>query len=84
MATGLPVLTNVAGETTRIITESKAGIAIPEGDATALTEQIIRLQQNATELKSMSAAGTIHAYQSASWAGPTEQFEQALIKAVGG
>jgi colanic acid biosynthesis glycosyl transferase WcaI len=84
MATGLPVLTNVAGETTRIITESKAGIAIPEGDATALTEQIIRLQQNATELKSMSAAGTIHAYQSASWAGRTEQFEQALIKAVGG
>ena len=82
MATGLPVLTNVAGETTRIITESKAGIAIPAGDASALTSQIIELQRDSSQLESMSTAGTAYARDTASWASRAEQFEQALLKAI--
>jgi colanic acid biosynthesis glycosyl transferase WcaI len=80
MATGLPVLTNVAGETTGIITESKSGIAIPDGNARALTEEIIKLQSNPDSLRTKSAAGAQHAQETASWAGRAEQFEQALVK----
>jgi glycosyltransferase involved in cell wall biosynthesis len=82
MATGLPVLTNVAGETTRIINESKAGIALPEGSASALASQIIDLKSDPSQLESMSMAGTKYARDTSSWAVRAEEFEQVLLKAV--
>ncbi len=82
MATGLPVLTNVAGETTQIITESNAGFAVPSGNAEALTEQIINLQNNPAQLVTMGESGTRHAHETASWVGRAEQFEIALSKAI--
>jgi len=82
MATGLPLLTNVAGEITRIITESKTGIAIPNGNAAALVEHIIKFEADPNQLNTMSAAGITHAHQTVSWSGRAEQFEQALNKAI--
>jgi|APSaa5957512535_1039671.scaffolds.fasta_scaffold72817_2 glycosyltransferase involved in cell wall biosynthesis len=61
MAVGLPVLTNVAGETTRIISESNFGIAIPEDNPHSLSQQIIKLQANPNRLNSMSVADTEYA-----------------------
>jgi glycosyltransferase involved in cell wall biosynthesis len=84
MAAGLPVLTNIAGETEDIITESGAGIAVPDGDSTALAEQIARLRKSPEELKSMSAFGKRYARESASWESRVEQYEEALQKAVRG
>jgi colanic acid biosynthesis glycosyl transferase WcaI len=78
MATGLPVLTNVAGETTQIISQSKAGVAIPEGNAEALSDQLIQMNENPSKLESMSAAGRHHVDESAKWEQRAQQFEQAL------
>ena len=82
MATGLPVLTNVAGETENIITESGAGIAVPNGDDIALAKQIAKLRENPDALKSMSVAGINYARESASWVTRAEQYEEVLEKTV--
>jgi colanic acid biosynthesis glycosyl transferase WcaI len=82
MATGLPVLTNVAGETENIIAESGAGIAVPNGDDIALAKQIAKLRENPDALKSMSVAGIKYSRESASWVTRAEQYEEVLEKTV--
>ncbi|WP_443659359.1 glycosyltransferase family 4 protein [Clostridium algidicarnis] len=55
MACGIPIIASANGETYKIITESKAGVCAPAGDAEKLAEAIIELSSKSfDELKQLA------------------------------
>lgn len=53
MACGIPVVASASGETARIIAEANCGICCPLGDAKALVDALIKMQQS-DKLEKMS------------------------------
>jgi glycosyltransferase involved in cell wall biosynthesis len=45
MASGKPIIACLNGEGARVVTEAKAGLAVPAGDAQGLVEAILRLYE---------------------------------------
>lgn len=57
MACGRPVLTNVGGETARLVKDAACGVCVPPGDAAALAKAIQRLAERPEEMAQMGRKG---------------------------
>lgn len=61
MASGRPILAFLNGEGARIVTEAKAGLAVPAEDAKALSDAVLRLHaMTAEERKNLGSNGYLY------------------------
>ena len=84
MAAGRPILLGVEGEARAVLERSGAGVAIPPGDADALTAAIVALGRDPAARKAMGQAGRIFVereFSRAAWARRYEAWLSGLVNA---
>jgi glycosyltransferase involved in cell wall biosynthesis len=82
MAAGKPMITNVAGEATKLIERSGSGVVVPPADADALATAILELHDDPERCKSLGAAGRAFVEAEARWESRAELYESVLRQAV--
>jgi len=60
MKAGMPVITSLGTEITRIVEESRCGLTFPIGDAESLSSSIVYAAENREELKDLGGNGRRH------------------------
>jgi len=82
MAAGLPVLSNVAGETRELIARSGAGITVEGGNASAIATAIAELADNPNRLEQLGNSGVEFVKANVSWDASAAAYLKVLERAV--
>jgi glycosyltransferase involved in cell wall biosynthesis len=82
MAAGLPVVSNVAGETEQLVARSGAGITVEGGSAQAMADSIAQLADDPDRLVQMRLNGVEFVKQNVSWEASANAYLDVLNKAI--
>lgn len=82
MAAGLPVLSNVAGETEELITRSGAGITVEGGNADAIATGITELASTSIKLEQLGNSGIEFVKANVSWDASAEAYLRVIERAI--
>jgi colanic acid biosynthesis glycosyl transferase WcaI len=82
MAAGLPVLSNVAGETKELIARSKSGITVEGGNATAIASGITELANDPAKLAQFGKSGVEFVKANVSWEASADTYLKVLERAI--
>lgn len=82
MAAGLPVVSNVAGETEQLVARSGAGITVAGGSAQAMADSIAQLADDPDRLVQMRLNGVEFVKQNVSWEASANAYLDVLNKAI--
>jgi len=81
MVCGVPVVGSTSGEIPHVIGD--AGLTFPEGDATALATQLLRLKNEADMRRELAARGRARGLRKFTWKAVAERTYQLYQQAVG-
>jgi glycosyltransferase involved in cell wall biosynthesis len=84
MAAGLPIVSNVAGETKELIARSGAGITVEGGNPEAMATGITELADNPTKLEQLGESGVKFVKANVSWAASADTYLKVLERAISG
>lgn len=82
MACAMPIVSNIPGETQRLLERVGAGVSVPPGDPHALAEAILALRDDPHGRTAMGQCGRRHVCASRTWSRQAELYIRVLTELV--